>query len=193
MLKKFKIFILENRYLSFMILVSLLDLLSLTHNINTLVILIVSIVISIFMDKIGHILQYISINKLTSQLSETNLALAKSENRFRNFFNQTSTPMCIFNLKTKKFVACNKFLCDLIGYSEEELLKMKLEDLIYKDDLKDSFEVIKMNLNNQTIDRHENRYLTKDGKIISIEWKFTKGDEDGLSYELLQDTVSSGV
>jgi len=169
-----------------MILVSLLDLLSLTHNINTLVILIVSIVISIFMDKIGHILQYISItrccNKLTSQLSETNLALAKSENRFRNFFNQTSTPMCIFNLKTKKFVACNKFLCDLIGYSEEELLKIKLEDLIYKDDLKDSFEVIKMNLNKQTVDRHENRYLTKDGKIISIEWKFTKGDEDGLSY-----------
>ena len=90
--------------------------------------------------------------------------------------------MCIFDLNTKKFIACNKFLCDLIGYSEETLLNMKLEDLIYKDDLKNSFEVIKMNLNNQTVDTHENRYLTKDGKIISIVWKFTKGDEDGLSY-----------
>jgi len=182
MLKSIKDFINDNKYLSFIIIVSLIDMMSLKHDINTLIVIIIAAIIAIFIDKIGHILQYISINKLTSQLSETNLALAKSENRFRNFFNQTSTPMCIFDLNTKKFVACNKFLCDLIGYSEETLLNMKLEDLIYKNDLKNSFEVIKMNLNNQTVDTHENRYLTKDGKIISIVWKFTKGDEDGLSY-----------
>lgn len=69
--------------------------------------------------------------------------------------------------------------------SEESLLEMKLDELIYKDDLNDSFEVIQMNLDNQTIDSYENRYLTKDGRLISIIWKFTKGDEDGLSYFLV--------
>lgn len=102
MFRSIKNFINDNKFLSFIVLISLIDMMSLKHDINTLIVIIVGTIVAIFIDKIGHVLHYLSLNKLTSQLSETNLALAKSENRFRNFFNQTNTPMCIFSLKTKK-------------------------------------------------------------------------------------------
>ena len=59
MLKSIKDFINDNKYLSFIIIVSLIDMMSLKHDINTLIVIIIAAIIAIFIDKIGHILQYI--------------------------------------------------------------------------------------------------------------------------------------
>lgn len=161
---------------------SFADLLSLKHDVNTLIVIIFGVFLSLIMDKIGHIMKFISIQKLSAQISIADDKLNKSEAKFGNFFNQMNIPMCIFDLKTKRFVACNPFLCNLLEYTEEELLQMNINSLIYKDDLSQSLELIKINLNQQKIDSYTNRNVTKSGKIVIIKWIFTKGDEDGISY-----------
>jgi len=165
----------------FVVLLSFVDLLFLKHDVNILIVIISGFFISLIMDKIGYIMKFISIQKLSAQISIADAKLNKSEAKFGNFFNQMNIPMCIFDLKTKRFVACNPFLCNLLEYTEEELSQMSI-NLIYKDDLSQSLELIKINLNQQKIDSYTNRNVTKSGKIVIIKWIFTKGDEDGISY-----------
>lgn len=181
-----KNFVMENRFLFFIIfntiLVSLSNINAYSHKNEILLLLVITILFSIFMDKVGHILQLISISRLSNQLNDSNLKLKKSENRFRELFNQTHIPMCIFNLKTKKFIKCNRYLCEILGYSEKELQSLNIENLIIKEDYRNSIDVINLNLKKQKLSEFSNRYITKSGEIINIKWTFTQGDEEGISY-----------
>lgn len=127
-------------------------------------------------------MQYISLTKLENSLNDVNLKLKKSEKLFRDFFTQTNIPMCVFNLETLKFIKVNTFLCELLEYSEDELLEKELTDLIYPEDLEDSIKVAKLNRKKLKQEQHINRYYTKSGKIIKLKWSFTESDEDGISY-----------
>lgn len=176
-------FIIENKTLTFMLIVSFIILLVLKYNINYLLILIVvSTILSMFIDKIGHLMQYISLTKLENSLNDANLKLKKSEKLFRDFFTQTNIPMCIFNLETLKFVKVNTFLCDLLEYNEEELLEKELDSLIHPEDLSESILVARLNRKKLKQEEYINRYFTKSGKIIKLKWSFTESDEDGISY-----------
>ena len=177
-------FINENRFLTFVIIMTSVNLIlfNIKHQDYIFILIFVSVIISLLIDKIGHLMQYISLNKLIKSLEESNLKLKKSEQIFRDFFTQTNIPMCIFNLKTLKFVKVNRFLCDLLEYSEDELINKNLNDLIFPDDLKDSIRVVELNIDKIKEDRHINRYITKSGKIAKLHWTFTEGDEDNISY-----------
>ncbi len=90
--------------------------------------------------------------------------------------------MCIFNLKSMKFVKVNKFLCDLLEYTEDELIDSNLEDLIVKEDLDSSIKVANRNREKLKDENHVNRYITKTGKSVKLNWTFTSGNEDDISY-----------
>ena len=110
-----KQFITNNKFLIFTIIMGLLFIG--VDNSYFVVIVILSCVISIWIDKVGHIMQYLSLNRLTKSLELANLKLKKSEKIFRDFFTQTNIPMCIFDMNSMKFIRVNKFLCELWHYN----------------------------------------------------------------------------
>jgi PAS domain S-box-containing protein len=141
----------------------------------------VALLLALIADKVGHLMQFLAVDKLTRNLEEVNFKLKESEKKFRDFFEQSNVPMAIFNLKALRFVEANDTLCSLLEYTNDEICSMELDQLIYKPDVEGSIEAANMNVNEQKLDEYTNRYITKSGKIIKLRWSFTKGDENGLS------------
>ncbi|MCM8825456.1 MAG: GAF domain-containing protein, partial [Candidatus Omnitrophica bacterium] len=86
--------------------------------------------------------------------------------RFRGIFDTTSAGIGILTLEGRP-VALNQRVCEMLGYSHEELMKMKLADVVHPEDLpsvKSTFE----KLRNGEITRYETerRYIRKDGAIL---------------------------
>lgn len=81
------------------------------------------------------------------------------------------------------FKRVNPAMCNLLEYSEEELLARPLDLLIHPDDLDVSRERTKGFIagGEQTL-YFENRFLSKSGKSIWLSWTVTRAAEDGILF-----------
>lgn len=93
--------------------------------------------------------------------------LAKSEQRFRNVFDNSGVGMAIL-FPGKTFSKVNSAFCKMLGYKEHELLRMGFKDITHPDDIDSSFQVKNFLLNSGFNDSAniEKRYLHKSGEII---------------------------
>lgn len=95
-------------------------------------------------------------------------ALIESEEKFRKAFDFAHTGMALVDLNDK-FIKVNKNICDILGYSEKELLNKTVKEINYSSDLDEDTEykdqMIKSLINNYQI---EKIYIHKDGHLINI-------------------------
>jgi PAS domain S-box-containing protein len=86
-----------------------------------------------------------------------------------------------------RFLDANDAYCRLIGYSREELVKMKISDIEAKEKLKETVRRIRK-IMEVGGDRFETRHRCKDGRVIDIEvsTKYNKESGDKL-YAFLRD------
>ncbi|MEI6862988.1 MAG: PAS domain S-box protein, partial [Candidatus Omnitrophota bacterium] len=61
--------------------------------------------------------------------------LKESEARFKAIFNESTDGMLLADSETRRFLMCNPKICRMLGYSEEELMRMRVDDIHPKDDL----------------------------------------------------------
>lgn len=68
-----------------------------------------------------------------------------------------------------RWLAANKSLCDLVGYSEDELLSTTFQDITHPDDLNEDLVYVEKMLSGK-LDSYqmEKRYIHKSGNIINI-------------------------
>ena len=93
-------------------------------------------------------------------------ALKKSEARFRSYFESSIAGIAI-TAPTKSMIIVNNHLCEMLGYSREELRSVSWTELTHPDDLEidlDYFDsVIKGEIDDYSFDK---RFLRKDGEVI---------------------------
>lgn len=106
-------------------------------------------------------------------------ALRESEARFRTAFDHAPIGLSTISADGR-FTQVNRSLCDLLGYSESELLGLTFQDITHPDDLDDDLELARRLFSGQ-IDTYqlEKRYLRKDGHPIWIELTASAVREDG--------------
>ncbi|MGM9452270.1 diguanylate cyclase domain-containing protein [Legionella bozemanae] len=105
---------------------------------------------------------------LINQLVKTNATLEESELRFRSAFNSSAIAMALVSLEGK-WLKVNDALCQLLGYSEQELLNTDIQTLTYPDDLNLDLHEVQQLLEG-TIKSYylEKRYVHKNHSIIWI-------------------------
>ena len=93
-------------------------------------------------------------------------ALRDSERRFRNYFEQGLIGMTVTSLD-KRWLEVNDRLCEILGYSREELLQTTWTALTHPDDLEPNLRLFNPLLAGE-IDHFilNKRYLKKDGSIV---------------------------
>jgi diguanylate cyclase (GGDEF)-like protein/PAS domain S-box-containing protein len=64
-----------------------------------------------------------------TDLKQAQLALRQSEERFRTIFDCVNDLIFLHDLETGAFVEVNQSACELLGYTREELFKLKIGDL----------------------------------------------------------------
>ncbi len=115
--------------------------------------------------RIGGLLMY------TADISErknTERQLKLSEQKFRRAFEYSATGMAIVSLQGK-WIEANNTICNIVGYTQEELRNMTFQDITYPEDLKNDMALVNELIEGKK-DHYvlEKRYIHKNGQIIWV-------------------------
>lgn len=110
----------------------------------------------------------ISIGRDISELKKVQKQIILSESTFRTAFDFSGIGMALV-APDGKWMRVNKKLCEIVGYSEPELLALTFQDITHPDDLEKDISLVtkalKGDVSNYTL---EKRYLHKNGSVIWI-------------------------
>jgi PAS domain S-box-containing protein len=96
-------------------------------------------------------------------------ALQESEERFRVVFEQAAVGITVIS-PSGRFLRANQRFCEIVGYSEAELLQQKVSQITHPDDLALDLtyaqQMLEGNLSNFSMRK---RYLRKDGQVCWVD------------------------
>ncbi|MBD2521731.1 PAS domain S-box protein [Nostoc sp. FACHB-133] len=99
---------------------------------------------------------------------QTEVALRESEERFRAMFDQAAVGITLVALDGK-FIQVNPAVCEITGYSPEELMQITFKEITHPDDLAVDLEnarrVLAKEISGYSL---EKRYIRKDGSIVWV-------------------------
>jgi two-component system cell cycle sensor histidine kinase/response regulator CckA len=122
---------------------------------------------------------------LTNLLKEANAeyeraldSVTKSEATLRSVLEYAPEAIYIFNLATRRFVFCNFYTCKWLGYSRQELLEMRVQDILEPpaSKLQENLQAAK---NHGNLYLQERRFQKRDGSIVDAEVTGTVIDYQG--------------
>jgi PAS domain S-box-containing protein len=118
-------------------------------------------------DNQGNITHYLGVKEDITEKLHIENALRESESQLRSFFDLPLIGHAMTS-PTKGWLDVNSSLCNLLGYSREELVKTTWPELTYPDDLEADNEKFALVMADK-IDGYsmEKRFIRKDKKIIN--------------------------
>jgi PAS domain S-box-containing protein len=121
-----------------------------------------------FLVRDGERVAMIAVLRDATERHATMSALRESEERFRSSFDHAPIGMALVALDGR-FLEVNRALCELVGYSDQEMLDRSSQDIVHPDDMADVLEIHKR-LSTGEMDSYqlEQRYIHKDGHIVWI-------------------------
>ncbi|MCA1995070.1 MAG: PAS domain S-box protein, partial [Coleofasciculus sp. S288] len=102
-----------------------------------------------------------------SELKRTEFDLRESEARFRAIVNQATAGIAQTDL-TGQFILVNQRYCNIVGYSMEELLQKRMQDITHPDDIPRNTELFQRMVTEGREFVIEKRYLRKDGSEVWV-------------------------
>jgi len=113
--------------------------------------------------------QPVAILEISNDISDrkrSEIALAQSAQRFRATFEQAAVGMVQASVEGK-FLLVNQKLCDILGYSRQELVEKRFQDITWSGDLASELELLRQllaaEIENFSL---EKRYIRKDGELV---------------------------
>jgi diguanylate cyclase (GGDEF)-like protein/hemerythrin-like metal-binding protein/PAS domain S-box-containing protein len=85
------------------------------------------------------------------------------------FLNVNLDLLCVADLEGN-FIKVNHRFTDVLGYTSDELIGISYLDLVHPDDVQPTLDLLKAVTETKRVDGFINRYITRDGRYISIEW-----------------------
>jgi PAS domain S-box-containing protein len=91
-----------------------------------------------------------------------------SERLFRSAFESVAVGASMVDLRGR-FIRVNKFLCDLLGYSEKEMLSKTFSDVTHPEDVQVGLDAVKDLVSGERDSTSiEKRYVRKDGELVNV-------------------------
>jgi PAS domain S-box-containing protein len=103
---------------------------------------------------------------LERRVADRTAALHESEERFRSAMENSAIGMALVALDGK-WIKVNRALCEIIGYSEEELQHLDFQAVTHPDDLEADLEHVRQMLSGEIDSYHmEKRYFHRNGGLV---------------------------
>lgn len=110
--------------------------------------------------------RYVSVVRDVSARRASEAVLRETEERFRRAFSDAATGMAIYD-PMGRFTRVNAALCDLLGYSEDEMLRLSYREVTHPEDLEALLTLGRRFQSDHTAPvKFERRYLRKDGSFV---------------------------
>lgn len=140
----------------------------------------------------GRLVTVISIVRNIQERKELELKVMDSEERFRGVAEALQASLIIFGEQGIKYV--NPFMCEMLGYTREELMQMSIFDLVHPDDRYIVEERARKRLAGEPVeDRYENRIFDREGRehwmSTSVKLINLQGEQVslGLSFDITEE------
>ncbi|UVJ46411.1 PAS domain S-box protein [Pseudomonas sp. LS1212] len=138
-------------------------------------------------DSAGRSVKMVGISMDTTARKNAEEALRKSEERFRAIFDLACGAMAYIGLDGR-WLRVNNRLCELLGYSEQELGELTFQDLTHPDDLDANLKQLHQLLAGEiSMYALEKRLRCKDGHIIwaNVKTSVQRNSQDGTPEHLI--------
>jgi PAS domain S-box-containing protein len=137
----------------------------------------------VYKDKLDRL--PIAIQRAVNDAKEKKI-VRDNEKRFRTIFEQSPIGMAIMDLRGNLIIS-NLPLSQMIGYSEDELLKMKFTDFTHPDDIEKDVSQFKELITGRISQyKMEKRYIRKNGDVVWVNIIANLlNDEKGVPREIL--------
>src|SRR5215208_444191 len=125
-----------------------------------------SLSVSLVRDAEGEPLYFVSQIQDVTERERAESALRESEQRFRGSFGSAATGMALVGTDGR-FLRVNRSLCEILGYTERELLGKTFQRITHPDDLDVDLEHLRRLLAGEVRTyQTEKRYLRQDGHVV---------------------------
>ena len=118
-------------------------------------------------DEVGNVGGVFCIVSETTERVRFETALRESEERFRAIFSQTAAGIGQSDLAGRLLLVNSRF-CDIVGYTEAELLKMRVQDITFPKDLDNYVRSFRTMVETGESFDIEKRYVRKDGSLVWV-------------------------
>ncbi len=119
-------------------------------------------------DADGNPLRIVGLAEDINDRKQVEAALQESEERFRRAFDGAPIGISLVT-PTGQFVKVNPFYCDLVGYTEAELLTLTFQDITHPADLETDVEAFQQMMAGEIRSfQMEKRYITKQGAVVPV-------------------------
>lgn len=116
----------------------------------------------------GEIVGTMGISRDITEQKRRDSALRESQERFRRAFDDAPIGMALVGTNGR-WVRINRALCDIVGYSESELLGMTFQDITHFEDLGNDLDFLKQILSGKILSYQiEKRYMHKKGDLVYV-------------------------
>ena len=103
-----------------------------------------------------------------TEKKQTEQTLAISEETFKNAFEYSPIGMVLVSVQGQ-FIKVNNSICDMLGYTVEEMTLKTFQEITHPDDLEADLNLLQKTLNKEiSAYQMEKRYIKKDGTFILI-------------------------
>lgn len=126
------------------------------------------VVITALRDEAGNLQGFSNMTRDITERKRREEELFESEQRFRATFNQAAVGIAHCGINGR-WLRVNQKLCEIIGYTQEELRELSFQEITYSEDLDTDLEYVRQVLASeiQTYSM-EKRYIHKNGSLVWI-------------------------
>ncbi|XHR81133.1 MAG: PAS domain S-box protein [Gloeotrichia echinulata GP01] len=119
-------------------------------------------------DDQGNILELQSVGRDITELKHIEEALRQSEERFRSAFEDAPIGMALVTIEAR-FIRVNRSLCEILGYTQDELLITTLQEITHPDDLAIDLEQVQAVLAGEIHSYQvQKRYFHQQGNVVWV-------------------------
>lgn len=118
-------------------------------------------------DAQGKHIGFIGVAHDVTEAKEAELALRDREAQLSAFINQATAGFGQVDLEGR-FTLVNDRFCEIAGWSREELMSKRMQDITHPDDLAANIPLFDRAVREGTPYTHEKRYIRKDGGIVWV-------------------------
>jgi len=139
-------------------------------------------------DEMGTVLGGIAVNVDITARKHAENALQESRRRFQTAFEDAPIGVALVGLEGR-WMNVNQSLCEIVGYTRDELLARSFQDITHPDDLESDLERVQQLLaGTASWYQIEKRYIHRDGHTVWIllTGSVVRGDDGGPSYFIAQ-------
>jgi len=115
--------------------------------------------------------------------------VSAAERAVAGFFEQPLVMLFIADLVEGRFLRVNSKVCEVLGYSEKEILETSFLDRVHPDDHMRTIKEMERLVAGERSSHFRNRHLNSDGEYRTFEWTSVVDDNREICYAMAIDVT----